>query len=244
MPLTLFHLALLERENGNLEAAIDALRKAIAIVPDNAETVAMLGASLTQAGRPAEAVELLDPFARREHADLEVLTARALALAKLRRFDEALASLSRARSRGPVQRTAAPRGGHGPSHGRTTRPRAGGLESGARAESESRARPHLARRPEPRRATSRRSDRTLEGRDSPRSTRVPHDTRHRRCRSRKLGKRPRQGRRSTFSWRMRRRRGLPASSSEPAPCSRRCARRSGRFRCRALESDCRVYSRV
>ena len=129
MPLTLFHLAHLERENGNLESAIDALRKAIAIVPDNAETVAMLGASLTQAGRPAEAVALLDPFARREHADLEVLTARALALAKLRRFDEALAALSRARTRGSVQRTAAPRGGHDPPHGRTTRSRARGLES-------------------------------------------------------------------------------------------------------------------
>ena len=101
MPLTLFHLALLERENGNLEAAIGALRKAIAIVPDDAATAAMLGASLTQAGRPAEAVALLDPFARREHADLEVLTARALALAKLQRFDEALAALSRARTEDP-----------------------------------------------------------------------------------------------------------------------------------------------
>ena len=101
MPLTLFHLAQLERENGNLENAIDALRKAIAIAPANVEMVGMLGASLTQAGRPAEAVALLDPFARDEHADLEVLTARAIALAKLRRFDDALASLSRASSEDP-----------------------------------------------------------------------------------------------------------------------------------------------
>ena len=55
MPLTLFHLAHLERESGNLEGAIDALRKAVAIVPDNSETVAMLGGYLTQAGRAGEA---------------------------------------------------------------------------------------------------------------------------------------------------------------------------------------------
>jgi tetratricopeptide (TPR) repeat protein len=71
------------------------------MVPDNAETVAILGGYLTQAGRPAEAVELLDRFGRRENADAEVLTARAIALAKLRRFDEALAELSRARNEDP-----------------------------------------------------------------------------------------------------------------------------------------------
>ena len=101
MPLTLYHLAHLEREKGNLDAAVDALRKAVAIVPDNAETVAMLGAYLTQAGRAAEAVELLEPFARRDEADADVLTARALALAKLRRFDEALVALSRASREDP-----------------------------------------------------------------------------------------------------------------------------------------------
>jgi tetratricopeptide (TPR) repeat protein len=101
MPLTLFHLAQLERENGNLDGAIDALRKAVALVPDNSESVAMLGAYLTQAGRSAEAVKLLEPFARREHADADVVTARAIALAKLRRFDEALAMLSRASTEDP-----------------------------------------------------------------------------------------------------------------------------------------------
>jgi arylsulfatase A-like enzyme/tetratricopeptide (TPR) repeat protein len=101
MPLTLFHLAHLEREDGNLDGAIDALRKAVAIVPDNSETVAMLGGYLTQAGRPAQALDVLDPFARLENADVEVLTSRALALARLRRFDEALAELSRARNEDP-----------------------------------------------------------------------------------------------------------------------------------------------
>jgi Flp pilus assembly protein TadD len=101
MPMTLLHLAQLERENGNLDAAIDALQQALALVPENVEAVAMLGASLTQAGRPAEAVALLEPFARREPADVDVLTARAIALAKLRRFDEARTELSRARLEDP-----------------------------------------------------------------------------------------------------------------------------------------------
>ena len=101
MPLTLFHLAHLERESGNMDGAIDALRKAVAIVPDNSETAAMLGGYLTQAGRPAEALEVLDPFARIENPDVDVLTSRAIALAKLQRFDEALAELSRARKGDP-----------------------------------------------------------------------------------------------------------------------------------------------
>ena len=101
MPLTLYHLAHLEREKGNLDEAILALRKAMAIVPDNSEAVAMLGAYLTQAGRPAEAIELLDPFARAETADADILTSRAIALAKMRRFDEALATLSKASKEDP-----------------------------------------------------------------------------------------------------------------------------------------------
>jgi Flp pilus assembly protein TadD len=98
MPLTLFHLAHLEKESGNLREGIQALRKAVALVPDNTETVAMLGAFLTQDGQAAEAVALLDPFARGQNADVDVLTARAIALAKLGRFDEALSDLSRAQA--------------------------------------------------------------------------------------------------------------------------------------------------
>jgi arylsulfatase A-like enzyme/Flp pilus assembly protein TadD len=101
MPLALFYLAHLERERGNLRAAIHALRKAVALVPDNAETVAMLGATLAQDGRPAEAVLLLEPYARREHADVEVLTTRAIALAKLGRTKEALSDLSHAQAQDP-----------------------------------------------------------------------------------------------------------------------------------------------
>jgi arylsulfatase A-like enzyme/cytochrome c-type biogenesis protein CcmH/NrfG len=101
MPLTLFHLAHLERESGNLREGIQALRKAVALVPDNSETVVMLATYLTQDGRAAEAVELLDPFARGQTADMDVLTARAIALAKLGRFNDALADLSRALEEDP-----------------------------------------------------------------------------------------------------------------------------------------------
>ena len=101
MPLTLFHLAQLERQNGNLDGAIDALRIAVTLVPDNSETIAMLGAYLTQADRSGEAVKLLEPFARRENADTDVLTSHAIALAKLRRFDEALATLAKASREDP-----------------------------------------------------------------------------------------------------------------------------------------------
>ena len=101
MPLTLFHLAQLERQNGNLDGAIDALRKAVTLVPDNSETIAMLGAYLTQADRSGEAVKLLEPIARRENADTDVLTSHAIALAKLRRFDEALTTLAKASREDP-----------------------------------------------------------------------------------------------------------------------------------------------
>lgn len=101
MPLTLFHLAHLEREGGNLREGIQALRKAVALVPDNTEAAVMLGAYLTQDGQAAEAVELLDPFARGQTADPDVLSARAIALAKLGRFTDALADVSRAREEDP-----------------------------------------------------------------------------------------------------------------------------------------------
>ena len=60
MPLSFFYLAHIERERGNLKEAVDALRKAVALAPDNAEAVALLGAYLTQAGQAAEAAAMLE----------------------------------------------------------------------------------------------------------------------------------------------------------------------------------------
>ena len=221
MPLTLFHLAQLERENGNLDGAIDALRKAVAIVPDNSETVAMLGAYLTQAGRPAEAVALLDPFARRENADVEVLTARA------HRAGEAAAVRRSAcgRCRGLATRTR-PMDGCSSRWARSiswpgNRDRAREAWNSALALNPNLARAHTSlgilsledRRPaeavEHWKAATRH-----------RSTRIPHDTGHRAVAREERAKRPRRGRLSSSSWLTRRRRGLAARSIERAPFSR------------------------
>lgn len=100
-PLWLLHLALLERESGNLTAGIEALRTAVGLTPEDSEALSMLGAYLTEAGRAREAVDLLEPHARRRDAALEVLTTRALALARIGRTAEALATLAAARERDP-----------------------------------------------------------------------------------------------------------------------------------------------
>jgi tetratricopeptide (TPR) repeat protein len=100
-PLWLMHLALLERESGNLNAGIDALRKVVALSPDDSEALSLLGAYLTEAGRGREAADLLEAHARQPDAALEVLTTRALALARSGRHRDALATLATARERDP-----------------------------------------------------------------------------------------------------------------------------------------------
>ena len=101
MPLSFFYLAHIERERGNLKEAVDALRKAVALAPDNAEAVALLGAYLTQAGQAAEAAAMLERYERSHDPDVEVLTAHALALGKVGRTKDALATLTRARELDP-----------------------------------------------------------------------------------------------------------------------------------------------
>jgi choline-sulfatase len=100
-PLWLLHLALLERESGNLPAGIDALRRVVALSPNDSEALSLLGAYLTEAGRAPEAADLLEAHASRADAALEVLTTRALALARSGRPGDALATLAAARERDP-----------------------------------------------------------------------------------------------------------------------------------------------
>lgn len=101
MPVSLLHLAHLERESGNLSGAIDALRKAASANQEDAETLALLGGYLTEAGRAREAANLLEPYSRLEQPDPQVITARALALARTGQSDEALALIETARVKDP-----------------------------------------------------------------------------------------------------------------------------------------------
>ena len=102
MAVSLLELAHLERESGNLTAAIDALRRAARLNPEDTQTISLLGAYLTQAGRATEAIDLLAPYARRDPPDLQVLVSHALALAASRQWTEALSTLAEARRQDPT----------------------------------------------------------------------------------------------------------------------------------------------
>jgi len=101
MPLALVYLGQLERDGGHLEAAIAALKRALALNPRDAVTATLLGAALTQAGRPRETLALLEPWTARAEPDLDALLTRALAAARLGRADEARRLLERAREIDP-----------------------------------------------------------------------------------------------------------------------------------------------
>jgi len=96
MPISLLHLAHLEREAGDVAAGVSTLERALALAPGDTTTLSLLGAYLTQAGRPKDAVALLSGPARASDPDPEVLRSLALALARLSRGGEAVAALTRA----------------------------------------------------------------------------------------------------------------------------------------------------
>jgi arylsulfatase A-like enzyme/Flp pilus assembly protein TadD len=99
MGISLLLLAQIERERGDLAAAIDALKSAVALNQADVDALALLGASLTEAGRARETVKLLAPHARQDSPDVQVTTSYALALARLGRTADALAVLEQARAR-------------------------------------------------------------------------------------------------------------------------------------------------
>ncbi len=72
-------LAYLERARGNLPEAVAAARRAVALRPIDAEGLALLGAYLTEAGKPREAIALLSPFVKAASRDFDLLTALGLA---------------------------------------------------------------------------------------------------------------------------------------------------------------------
>jgi arylsulfatase A-like enzyme/Flp pilus assembly protein TadD len=101
MPLAFMELGHLERESGNMDAAIAAMRTALRLRPDSADAGALLGAYLTQANKTQDAVAVLQPFAAQSEPQLEVLVALAIAQARSGQPDAALATLSRARKQAP-----------------------------------------------------------------------------------------------------------------------------------------------
>ncbi len=101
MPVSYLHLAYLKRGLGDLPGAVAAARRSFELRPLDAEAVSLYAIYLNEAGQPAEAVRVTGPYAGGSEPDLDVLTARGIALARLGRFAEALATFETARSADP-----------------------------------------------------------------------------------------------------------------------------------------------
>jgi arylsulfatase A-like enzyme/tetratricopeptide (TPR) repeat protein len=101
MPIALLHLAFLERETGDLKAAVETAGRALATSPLSADAAALLGAYLNESGRPRETVERLTPYAAVSQPDVDVLFALGAAQAQVGRRAEALKTLERARTIDP-----------------------------------------------------------------------------------------------------------------------------------------------
>jgi arylsulfatase A-like enzyme/Flp pilus assembly protein TadD len=102
MPLAYMHLAYLERTRGDLGAAAVAAKKAFDLKPLDGEAANLYAVYLTEAGRAREALAFLDPLLEAVKPDLDLLTARGMALASLGQEHEALAAFSRAREVDPT----------------------------------------------------------------------------------------------------------------------------------------------
>ena len=101
MPAAWLQMAILQRKRGDMPAAIDALKRLVALAPEDGGNAAVLGQYLTDAGRASEAVALLAPYAAAAEPSLDVLTAQGVALARLGRLPDAAAMLERARQADP-----------------------------------------------------------------------------------------------------------------------------------------------
>ena len=96
MRVALLQLAHLEREAGNMPEAVDTLRRTLKIDPGDVEAASLLGAYLTAANQPTEAIAVLLPYASRPDADVQVLVSLSLAQSRAGRADEARVALERA----------------------------------------------------------------------------------------------------------------------------------------------------
>jgi tetratricopeptide (TPR) repeat protein len=83
------------------ELAVTAFRRGLVYEPDNAELPRLLAQALVQAGRPAEALEVLEPVLKRHPQGREDYDALALVLTALNRPDEIIPRLEAAAKADP-----------------------------------------------------------------------------------------------------------------------------------------------
>ena len=102
MPLAFTHLGFLYNEAGEHRKAADAVRRALALNPAAEDAAALMGAYLTEAGLPGEAVTRLGPYAAEPRPDVDVLIAYGVALASTGAMKDALAVFERARALDPA----------------------------------------------------------------------------------------------------------------------------------------------
>jgi arylsulfatase A-like enzyme/tetratricopeptide (TPR) repeat protein len=99
MSLTWTQLATIERARGQLDAAVDAGRRALELRPLDTATAGLLGGTLVEAGQPEEARRVLAPFLA--SGDPDILNAEGMAWARLGQSDKALAVFESARRADP-----------------------------------------------------------------------------------------------------------------------------------------------
>ena len=100
MAIAYRHLAFVEWQRGNPAGAVDTLQRAIKAGVTEPAIVAQLGGYLTDTGRAADAIRLLEPL-RRDAADVETLNALGIAYIRAGRREDARRTFERVLAANP-----------------------------------------------------------------------------------------------------------------------------------------------
>ena len=95
MAIAYLHLAFVERQRGNVAAAIDVLQRAAKAGVTDPRAVGLLGEYLTEGGRMSEGIRLLESVANGSTPDLDALNALGIAYAQSGQRDRARAIFER-----------------------------------------------------------------------------------------------------------------------------------------------------
>ncbi|HMF96716.1 MAG TPA: sulfatase-like hydrolase/transferase [Vicinamibacterales bacterium] len=95
MAIAYRHLAFIERQRGNVGVAIEVLQRAIKAGVRDPRVTAQLGEYLTEGGRMADGIRLLESVTRDSAGDLDALNALGIAYAQSGRADAARATFER-----------------------------------------------------------------------------------------------------------------------------------------------------